>query len=96
MLIRQCTWKWGTFNHRSGYLITSKINGNTIFLPAAGVMSSNNQIRSSLNAIGEYWTSSLGDKGTEQAGTLMFVKTGAGISTEYRHYGLPIRPVVAE
>ena len=37
-LLEECTWKWknaykGT---TAGYLVTSKINGNSIFLPAAG------------------------------------------------------------
>ena len=31
-----CIWEWTTQNNTNGYRITSKINGNSIFLPAAG------------------------------------------------------------
>ena len=31
-----CIWTWTTLNGVNGYEITSKINGNSIFLPAAG------------------------------------------------------------
>ena len=32
----KCTWTWTTQNSKKGYLVTSKTNGNSIFLPAAG------------------------------------------------------------
>ena len=31
-----CTWTWITQNGVNGYKVTSKVNGNSIFLPAAG------------------------------------------------------------
>ncbi len=31
-----CTWTWDTENGANGYRVTSKKNGNSIFLPAAG------------------------------------------------------------
>ncbi len=36
-LYDECDWEWTTQNGRDGYKITSKNNGNSIFLPAAGV-----------------------------------------------------------
>ena len=35
-LREQCTWTWTTQNVVIGYQVTSKINSNSIFLPAAG------------------------------------------------------------
>ena len=35
-LIDQCDWTYTTMNDVKGYLVSSKSNGNTIFLPAAG------------------------------------------------------------
>ena len=52
-LREQCTWTWTSQNGVNGYKVTSKSNGNSIFLPASG---------SSLNiagSMGFYWSSSL-------------------------------------
>jgi len=35
--VNDCTWEWTTVNNVNGYKVTGK-NGNSIFLPAAGVM----------------------------------------------------------
>ena len=35
-LIDRCEWTWISKEACSGYLVTSKVNGNSIFLPAAG------------------------------------------------------------
>ena len=35
-LIDNCTWTWTTQGGHNGYKVTSKKNGNSIFLPAAG------------------------------------------------------------
>ncbi len=53
-----CTWSWTTQNGVYGRKVTSKANGNSIFLPAAGF-----RAYSSLNydgSDGYYWSSSLG------------------------------------
>ena len=56
-LVKNCTWKWKKKNGIRGYKITSKTNGNSIFLPATGIMSSSKYtIEQNLN-IGNYWTS---------------------------------------
>lgn len=34
--LNNCTWTWVTQNGVNGYLVASKTNGNSIFLPAAG------------------------------------------------------------
>jgi hypothetical protein len=56
-LRNNCTWTWTTQNGVKGYKVTSKSNGKSIFLPAAGRRSG-----SSLNSAGSegnYWSSSL-------------------------------------
>ena len=54
-LIDNCTWEWTTQGGKKGYKVTSKKNGNSIFLPAAG-----SRYRLSLLPIadlGYYWSS---------------------------------------
>ena len=56
-LKENCKWEWTKLNGIIGYKVTSKINGNSIFLPAAG-----EHYNTSLLYDGEegnYWTSSL-------------------------------------
>jgi hypothetical protein len=37
-LINNCTWSWVENNGHVGYKVSSKINENSIFLPAAGLI----------------------------------------------------------
>lgn len=56
-LRNNCTWTWTTQSGVKGYKVTSKNNGNSIFLPAAGYREG-----TSLNNVGSdgiYWSSSL-------------------------------------
>lgn len=53
----KCTWTWTTVGGKGGRLVTSKSNGNSIFLPAAdGVGSLPNNLE---KKHGWYWSSSL-------------------------------------
>ena len=56
-LEEECTWTWTVQGGMKGYLVTSKINGNSIFLPAGGAYS--NSINNSAGIQGYYWSSSL-------------------------------------
>ena len=56
-LRRKCTWKWTTRNGVYGYKVTSKVNGNSIFLPAAGYRSGD--YLNDVGSYGYYWSSSL-------------------------------------
>ena len=79
-LIYNCSWSWMKYHGVIGYLITSDINGNKIFIPATS------QTR------GEYWTASyrLRDLATVLWIEERFMTVGYG---SYRCQGLPIRPV---
>lgn len=52
-----CRWTWATLNGVKGYKVTSKTNGKSIFLPAAGERDRDKLCYG--GDIGEYWTSSL-------------------------------------
>jgi len=54
-LINQCTWTWTTQNGVSGYKVTGS-NGNSIFFPVAGYMSSSS-VKGS-GSSGRYWSAS--------------------------------------
>lgn len=59
-----CTWIWTSQNGVYGYKVTSKNNGNSIFLPAAGGRWSSDF--DNAGSVGYYWSSSLypyGDSG---------------------------------
>ena len=51
------TWTWTTLNGVNGHKVTSKINGNSIFLPAAGYRDDSGLGRA--GAGGYYWSSSI-------------------------------------
>jgi hypothetical protein len=91
-LIDNCTCTWTTQNGVNGYKVTSKTNGNSIFLPAAGLRDG-----SDLNvagSVGCYWSSSL-YYASYYVYALGFnsdeVQWGA-----YRIQGLSVRPVLAK
>ena len=83
-----------------GYKVISKLNGNSIFLPAAGFMM-NTSLRSAGNQnindggmIGDYWSSSLYSNRPDYACREYFRSTFTrGTGYESRHYGFTIRPV---
>ena len=54
-----CEWKWTTQNGVNGYLVTSKTNGNSIFIPAAGYYYHRDVFRD--NEVGNYWISTSSD-----------------------------------
>lgn len=81
---------WTTRNDVAGRLFTAS-NGNSLFLPAAGYF--RNDIVHSSNIIGHYWSSSLSVENPSCAMDFCFDMVNYGISTFYRNYGLPVRPV---
>ena len=85
------TTTWTTVNGKKGYLITSKSNENSIFLPAAGWRGN-----SSLNYAGSdgyYWSRSLNEGGPYGAWGLDFGLNLIYSGYLYRCNGLSVRPV---
>lgn len=69
-LYNQCTWSWTTVNGIAGYLVTSNIegNGNSIFLPAAGVFTTSVKSPVAIGENGGYHSSTLsGDPSTSSS-----------------------------
>lgn len=86
-----CTWTWTTLNGVNGYKVVSKVNGNSIFLPASGFRD-----RSSLYVVGiygYYWSSSLGEDTSDCAYYLYFGSSDVGWDDVGRNYGLSVRAV---
>ncbi len=60
-LLENCDYKWTTQNGVNGGLFTSKKNGNSIFLTAAGGRNGSDVYY--MGSCGEYWSSSAKDNG---------------------------------
>lgn len=79
-----CTWKWLSFNNVYGHLITSKITGNSIFLP----------ISDESDGYNNYWFSSLKENRPTNAQRALIYKSGVtGASYFERYAGFCVRPV---
>ena len=89
-----CTWEWIARNGVNGYKVTSKKNGNFIFLPAPGWRYDDNHYNAGSD--GSYWSSSLGMYLINAASHLHFGSTFNGgvykLDSE-RCRGLSVRPV---
>ena len=88
-LRNNCTWTWTTQNGVNGYKVTSKTNGGSIFMPAAG---SKNSSFVGVGERGEYWTSTPSDNDGE-AIFLQFEESFYSILECVRSWGQCIRPV---
>ena len=92
-LVNSCIWQSSTQNGVKGYKVTSKTNGNYIFLPAAGYRNNSNLNLS--NSYGGYWTSSSSEEDSSNAYLLYFGNNNdINTSNTYRYYGQSIRPVL--
>ncbi len=86
-LINNCQWTWTTQNGTKGYLVKG-INGNTIFLPAAGI-----KMGSVMNAGSwcYYWSS------TPESSSMTYILLSTASSVWYGSQNtmasLPIRPI---
>lgn len=90
-LLNECTWTWTTLNGINGYEVKGS-NGNAIFLPAAGVYSSEGYERE--GSYVSFWTRSLYQSSTYNA-LLLSAWDNSEPSLTYglRYYGRTIRPV---
>ncbi len=87
-LFANCTRTWD--QDKNGYTLKSKINGKTIFLPAAGYRSADSGYNASY---GYYWSSSLCEETPYGAYSVYFNSDFVNINTFFRVYGYSIRPV---
>ncbi len=90
-LLENCPWTWTSQNGVNGYKVTSKINGKSIFLPAAGY-----RYRSSHRYAGEYgsyWSSTPYESNTNGYCHLYFFSGSHFVYWDYRFSGQSIRPV---
>ena len=86
-----CTWSWTTQGGTEGYKVTSKKNGNSIFLPAAGLRRGSSA--DGVGSNGNYWSSSLYTD-LPYSAWFMFLDSGDhSMYSFYRYYGRSVRPV---
>ena len=86
------TWTWTTQNGVKGYKVTSKTNGNSVFLPAAGCRVDSSLINAGSN--GNYWSSSLNTSYSSDAYLLYFNSSNVDWNYYYRNYGRSVRAVL--
>ena len=87
----ECTWTWTTQGGKNGYKVTSKTNGNSIFLPAAGYRY--NSALGSAGSGGYYWSSSLYTDYPSYAYGVYFCSDRYDWSSGNRYRGRSVRAV---
>ena len=91
-LLDNCTLEWTALNGVNGQKFTSKKNGNSIFLPAAGSRSGDHL--TSAGSSGFYWSSALSKADPYDACGFSFYPNDDGYTNvSYRLLGKPVRPV---
>ena len=86
-----CIWECATQNGVNGYRVTSKKNGNSIFLPAAGWRYGTSL--DSQGTDGSYWSSTPDESNSNLACSCYFGVAGRSVSMNARSLGLSVRPV---
>ena len=90
-LIEKCSWEWIEQNGTNSYKVTGP-NGNSIFLPAAGI-----RYGSSLHdagSVGYYWSSTPREDFDYGAYYLAFLSYFHSMGYGVRYDGLSVRPVL--
>ena len=90
-LFANCVWTWTALYGVNGYLVTSNKNGNSIFLPAAGLRSDG---ADSDNEWGYYWSSTLYTGHTYRARNINFNQSRKKEGFQLRYMGQPVRAVL--
>ena len=86
-----CTWTWTTQNGIKGYKVTSKKNGNSIFVPAAGWRNGTSLYYQ--GTYGFYWSSTPYESDSFYACSLNFGSGHHSTDSNFRSYGQSVRPV---
>lgn len=90
-LMDKCMWTWTSQGGHNGYKVTSKTNGNSIFLPAAGCRYGTSLYYT--GEIGSLWSSTPDELGMPIAYGIYFFNSGRSIDWYDRFSGRSIRPV---
>ena len=91
-LINNTTSEWITQNGVNGRKFTSKTNGNSIFMPAAGYRSGTSA-GSTPEPFGYYWSSLCEDEWSDSANYFSFFSGSSYTSNMSRFAGMNVRPV---
>ena len=94
-LRENCTWIWTEDYNGTGVkgrIVTSNINDNSIFLPAAGYRVSD--VWSDAGYLGGYWSSSLSTGSPDRAWYVVFASDILNRNYYHRYWGLSVRPVL--
>ena len=92
-LIRECKSEWMTFKGVQGYMFTSKVNNNTIFLPCGGYRSG--KYINDGGSRGYYWSRNLKDRGLRGC-VLLFKSRKCCLDSKVRSNGCNVRPVLSK
>ena len=87
-----CTWTWTEQNGVEGYKVTSRKNGNSIFLPAAGWRNGTSLLGQGID--GNYMSSTPNESYSYYAYYLFFSSGYHRTSWTSRYYGHSVRPVL--
>lgn len=92
-LMNNCTWTWSAQYNQYGFVVTSNINGNKIFLPAAGFRVDTSYSNYGTN--GYYWSASV-YSGAPYDAYALFMSSGE-VKTGHtrRYFGFSIRAVAS-
>ena len=95
-LLNFCSWTWtssrGANGYVYGYRIWSRINGNSIFIPAAGRIKDGNGVYDA-GTSSRYWSSTLYPQSCDEALSLWISSSNKSVNQEERVNGNPVRPV---
>ncbi len=92
-LYDDCNFEWTTLDGVNGLLFTDKVNGNTLFFPAAGRYNGYSLLDHGSN--GYYWSSSYNS--ASNAHNLYFDSSVVGPNGNYgRRFGVSVRAVLNE
>ncbi len=92
-LRNNCTWTWTSQAGNYGYKVTSRNNGNSIFLPVAGGIFLNIKAQGE-GTYGRYWSSSLDTDYPYRAWSTYFRKGKISSCGDSRYLGFSVRPVL--
>ena len=86
----ECDWRWRTYGGKKGYKVVGP-NGNSIFLPLAGYR--DGKKLEDAGSHGNYWSSTPYKDVTRDASSLCFRIGLHVVSSDFRFWGLSVRPV---